>query len=155
MFWRAMRRHPGDDHYLEGLLLNGLHQGTSSAGWQKPNSLVTEYFANFAPHSDELSSNPLRVEDGYIQQPMAPGLGLDLDEEAMAQHPYRRFPRRRLQQYYDGGASRQASPTPWRRPSGAAREATPPEAPCAPLVRPYSPFPEVLKGVCSRPHSLG
>lgn len=68
-----------------------------------PNFLITEYFVNFAPRGDEISRNPLRVEDGYIQLPTAPGLVLDLDEDAMAQHPYRRFPRRRLRQYYDEG----------------------------------------------------
>jgi L-alanine-DL-glutamate epimerase-like enolase superfamily enzyme len=32
------------------------------------------------------------VEDGFIALPTAPGLGIDLDEEALARFPYREFP---------------------------------------------------------------
>ena len=61
-----------------------------------PNSLITEYFVNFTACGDEISINPIAVEDGYIQLPTAPGLGLELDESALARHPYREFPTRRF-----------------------------------------------------------
>ena len=59
-----------------------------------PNFLITEYFVNFTACGDEISINPIAVEDGYIQLPTAPGLGLELDESALARHPYREFPTR-------------------------------------------------------------
>jgi galactonate dehydratase len=68
-----------------------------------PNFLITEYFVNFAPRGDEISVDPIGVEGGYIPLPTLPGLGLDLDEEAMARHPYRSFPKRRLRRYHQEG----------------------------------------------------
>jgi galactonate dehydratase len=61
-----------------------------------PNFLITEYFVNFTARGDEISVNPIRVENGYISLPTAPGLGLDLDEAAMARYPYREHPLRNL-----------------------------------------------------------
>jgi galactonate dehydratase len=61
-----------------------------------PNFLITEYFVNFTERGNEISTNPIRVENGFIALPTAPGLGLDLDEAAMAGHPYRELPRRQL-----------------------------------------------------------
>jgi galactonate dehydratase len=66
-----------------------------------PNFLITEYFVNFTARGDEISVSPLRVENGYIPLPATPGLGVDLDEEAMAQHPYREYPRRHLRQFFE------------------------------------------------------
>ncbi len=68
-----------------------------------PNFLITEYFINFKPRSDEISVNPFVVDDGYIEIPKGPGLGLDLDEEAMAKYPYREFPQRNIRQYHQEG----------------------------------------------------
>jgi len=36
------------------------------------------------------------VEDSFIALLPAPGLGLDLDEEALARFPYREFPAREM-----------------------------------------------------------
>jgi galactonate dehydratase len=68
-----------------------------------PNFLITEYFVNFTGRGDEISTQPLRVENGYIQLPTAPGLGLDLDEATMARHPYREHPPRSLPQFNEEG----------------------------------------------------
>ncbi len=65
-----------------------------------PNFLITEYFVNFKPRGDQISVSPFKVENGYIKIPDKPGLGLELDEEAMAKYPYREFPLRNIRQYY-------------------------------------------------------
>lgn len=63
-----------------------------------PNFLITEYFVNFAAVGAELTNRPFVVDQGYITLPTAPGLGLDLDEAALARRPYRQFPLRNLRQ---------------------------------------------------------
>jgi galactonate dehydratase len=63
-----------------------------------PNLLITEYFLNFEPVGNEISTKPLLVEEGHIALPTGPGLGMDLDEEALARHPYREFPTRHIRQ---------------------------------------------------------
>jgi len=66
-----------------------------------PNFLITEYFVNFKPRGDEIAVTPFKVENGYIKIPDKPGLGLELDEEAMARYPYRDFAQRNIRQYYE------------------------------------------------------
>jgi galactonate dehydratase len=61
-----------------------------------PNFLITEYFYNFAETGDKISVNPFRVQDGYISIPTEPGLGLEINEEALGDYPYEAFPRRRF-----------------------------------------------------------
>lgn len=61
-----------------------------------PNFLITEYFVNFTARGDAISKPPICVENGYIPLPTAPGLGIELDEEALARHPYRERPLRPL-----------------------------------------------------------
>ena len=54
-----------------------------------PNFLITEYFVNFAAVGAEIANTTLTVEDSYITLPTTPGLGIELDEEALARRPYR------------------------------------------------------------------
>ena len=54
-----------------------------------PNFLITEYFVNFEETGAAIARSPLRVEQGHIALPTAPGLGIDLDEAALARYPYR------------------------------------------------------------------
>ncbi|MGD9891456.1 MAG: mandelate racemase/muconate lactonizing enzyme family protein [Dehalococcoidia bacterium] len=61
-----------------------------------PNFLITEYFVNFRPRGDEISAQPFVVQDGSIDLPTGPGLGLELREDVMARYPYREFPARAL-----------------------------------------------------------
>ncbi len=68
-----------------------------------PNFIITEYFVNFAEVSDAISVSPMKVENGYIAIPDTPGLGLELNEEALRQHPYFQAPKRALREYYDEG----------------------------------------------------
>jgi galactonate dehydratase len=54
-----------------------------------PNFLIQECFADFdVPWRDELVGGWNPVRQGELVLPEAPGLGLDLDEAALARHPY-------------------------------------------------------------------
>jgi galactonate dehydratase len=59
-----------------------------------PNFLITEYFVNFSEVGDAISMNPLRVEGGYIRLPTTPGLGLEINEEALKNYSFQEFPPR-------------------------------------------------------------
>ena len=61
-----------------------------------PNFLITEYFVNFEDTGKEIADVPFEVDGGYIELPTRPGLGIDLDEEALANFPYQQFAERTL-----------------------------------------------------------
>ena len=52
-----------------------------------PNFLVLEHFPP-EPWRFEVCPNPMQVEDGWLQIPERPGLGVELDEAAALAHPY-------------------------------------------------------------------
>ncbi len=56
-----------------------------------PNFLITEYFVNFEAVGKEISTGTLVAENGYLTLPTAPGLGIEIDEEALARYAYREF----------------------------------------------------------------
>jgi galactonate dehydratase len=56
-----------------------------------PNFLILEYFYNFKKRSDEISTGSFNVEDGYISLPKGPGLGVEINEEALSKYPYQDF----------------------------------------------------------------
>ena len=51
-----------------------------------PNLLLAETIET--PFHDQLIKGSIRVQDGYIHAPTAPGLGIDVDEELARAHPY-------------------------------------------------------------------
>lgn len=53
-----------------------------------PNFLIMEYPVSWEPVANELAKNPLVVRNGAIALPEAPGIGIDLDEDALAKYPY-------------------------------------------------------------------
>jgi galactonate dehydratase len=54
-----------------------------------PNFLIHEIFDEFnEPWEKEIVRNHVEVKDGYIEIPDRPGLGIDLDVEEIAKHPY-------------------------------------------------------------------
>ena len=69
---------------------------TLQASAVMPNFLITEYFVNFEPLGVEIAHEPWEVRDGMIELRDTPGLGIDLDETALARFPYQAFPQRRL-----------------------------------------------------------
>ena len=68
-----------------------------------PNFLITEYFLNLEEFGSEVAVEPFEVEDGYIELPKGPGLGIELDEDALARYPYRQQPARSIRQYDEEG----------------------------------------------------
>lgn len=58
------------------------------------NFLITEYFLNLEAWGREIARPPFEVVDGHIALPRTPGLGIDLDEAALARFPYEPFPPR-------------------------------------------------------------
>jgi galactonate dehydratase len=68
-----------------------------------PNFIITEYFLPFVELGREVCRNPLEPVNGYIDLPTAPGLGLEIDEAALARHPYKAFPLRNLPTPRDEG----------------------------------------------------
>jgi galactonate dehydratase len=66
-----------------------------------PNFLITEYFVNFEEMGKEIALTPFEVVDGYIRLPTTPGLGIDLDEAALARYPYQQFPERKLRRPHE------------------------------------------------------
>jgi 2-dehydro-3-deoxyphosphogalactonate aldolase len=53
-----------------------------------PNFLIQESIETWGGFHAEILKEPLKWEDGYILPPTGPGLGVELDEEVAAKHPY-------------------------------------------------------------------
>jgi 2-dehydro-3-deoxyphosphogalactonate aldolase len=53
-----------------------------------PNFLILESIQRWGGFHAEILKAPIRWEDGYVLVPTAPGLGVELDEEVAARHPY-------------------------------------------------------------------
>jgi len=54
-----------------------------------PNFLILEGIERWQGFHAEVLSKPIRWEAGYVIPPTEPGLGVDLNEEVIARHPYR------------------------------------------------------------------
>jgi 2-dehydro-3-deoxyphosphogalactonate aldolase len=53
-----------------------------------PNFLILEGIKDWGGFHAEILKTPIRWEDGYVIPPTAPGLGVELDEDVAAAHPY-------------------------------------------------------------------
>ena len=53
-----------------------------------PNFLILESIQTWGGFHAEILKAPIRWEDGYVIVPTAPGLGVELNEEVAARHPY-------------------------------------------------------------------
>ncbi|HKU69203.1 MAG TPA: mandelate racemase/muconate lactonizing enzyme family protein, partial [Burkholderiales bacterium] len=69
---------------------------TVHASATMPNFTITEYFLPFVDFCDKISPNQLKPKNGYIELPTAPGLGVDVDEAALAKHPAKVYTGRKL-----------------------------------------------------------
>jgi galactonate dehydratase len=65
-----------------------------------PNFLITEYFVNFEEIGKSIAT-PLVPVNGVITLPTASGLGVEIDEEALARYAYQEFPNRNLRRPAD------------------------------------------------------
>ena len=54
-----------------------------------PNFLILEYKPDDRPPRSEFVKEPVKLEDGYLKPPVNPGLGVELNEEALANYPYK------------------------------------------------------------------
>lgn len=72
---------------------------TVHAAATMPNFLITEYFVNFEELGKKIARPPMLQADGYVTLPTTPGLGIDLDEEALRAHSYQHFPKRNIRQF--------------------------------------------------------
>lgn len=75
---------------------------TVQASATMPNFLITEYFIPFAEVGRKIATQ-LEPHNGYITLPEAPGLGVEVHEEAFDQVAYQRFEPRRLRTFSDEG----------------------------------------------------
>ncbi|MGY8991437.1 MAG: mandelate racemase/muconate lactonizing enzyme family protein [Rhodospirillales bacterium] len=76
---------------------------TVQASALMPNFIITEYFLPFVELGDEVSPNQLKPTNGYIPIPTTPGLGVDVNEEALKRHAGKPFPTRKLRLPADEG----------------------------------------------------
>jgi galactonate dehydratase len=53
-----------------------------------PNHVIQEEMVGAVPWYSEVVKGPIRMVDGYWQLPQEPGLGIEVDEEICAKHPY-------------------------------------------------------------------
>ena len=53
-----------------------------------PNFLLLEGIRDWGGFHAEILKTPIQWEDGYVIPPTAPGLGVELDEDVAARHPY-------------------------------------------------------------------
>jgi galactonate dehydratase len=53
-----------------------------------PNFLIQEVMRQDVPWRNEVVDAPLDIRDGYVYPPTKPGLGLEVDEQGAAAHPY-------------------------------------------------------------------
>jgi len=75
---------------------------TAHAAAGMPNFVITEFFVNLDAVSREIADRLFNVKNGHIAVPTAPGLGLDLDEDALVAHGYQQFPARKFGDLHDG-----------------------------------------------------
>lgn len=53
-----------------------------------PNFLILESIEDWSGFHAQILKTPMQFEDGHVIPPTAPGLGVELDEEVAAAHPY-------------------------------------------------------------------
>ena len=54
-----------------------------------PNFVILEYIPDDVAPRRDLIQEPVRLVDGYLELPTAPGLGIELNESAFGRYPYR------------------------------------------------------------------
>lgn len=66
-----------------------------------PNFLIYEYFVNVEEVCRDMTKGYLEPHNSYIELPTEPGLGIEIDESKLAQHPYAPFPARNIRTVED------------------------------------------------------
>ena len=60
-------------------------------------------FVNYEEFSHSVIYGQLDLKEGYIEIPKSPGLGIDLNENALSDYPYLPFPQRKIRDSRDEG----------------------------------------------------
>ena len=68
-----------------------------------PNFLIAEYFVNLEPFGKDISDETFEVENGSIDLPDGPGLGIELDEDTLSEYPAQQRPAREIRHYDEEG----------------------------------------------------
>jgi galactonate dehydratase len=66
-----------------------------------PNFRIAEYFVNFAEACGEIATQNLMLQDGWIDLPTGPGLGIDIDVEKLRAHPHVEATGKGFRQYWE------------------------------------------------------
>jgi galactonate dehydratase len=66
-----------------------------------PNFRIAEYFVNFQDLCREISTSSLNVQDGWIDLPTAPGLGMDIDVSKLRAHSHQETTAHGCRQYWE------------------------------------------------------
>ena len=66
-----------------------------------PNFLIAECFINLNEACDEIATPGLVVKNGWVDLPTTPGLGIDLDVDALRKRPYKDFPHSNMRQFWE------------------------------------------------------
>ncbi|MGH7037113.1 MAG: mandelate racemase/muconate lactonizing enzyme family protein [Stellaceae bacterium] len=64
-----------------------------------PNFKITEYFVNFENVCNEIATAALKRDGGWIELPVAPGLGIDIDVAKLRAHPHHEATHRGFRHY--------------------------------------------------------
>ncbi len=64
---------------------------------------ITGYFLPLVEFGDKVSPNQLKPKNGYIELPMAPGLGVDINQGVLTQHAGKPYHMRSLRLSGDEG----------------------------------------------------
>jgi len=57
-------------------------------GFAVPNYLIQEVVRNDVPWRNDVVTGPVHIERGIAHAPTAPGLGIDVNEQEAARHPF-------------------------------------------------------------------
>lgn len=66
-----------------------------------PNFLIAECFINLSEACAEIATPGLTIEDGWVDLPTGPGLGVDINVDALRRRPYKEFPHKDMRQYWE------------------------------------------------------
>src|SRR5712664_4126890 len=66
-----------------------------------PNFKITEYFVNFTEICRDIATESLSVNEGWIDLPTAPGLGIDIDVDRLRAHPHQESTKHGFRQYWE------------------------------------------------------
>ena len=66
-----------------------------------PNFRITEYFVNFEGICRDIATASLSVNEGWIDLPTAPGLGIDIDVDRLRAHPHQEVTKHGFRQYWE------------------------------------------------------